>query len=78
VKDVPAHGRGLAWMTGRMASMTGVLEWKHTGSLGRTLREDEEGVSLSVSKTSWSAWGWMSSRPRSCESGLKVGQGRDW
>lgn len=26
-----------------MAPMTGVLQWRHTGSLGRTGWEDEEG-----------------------------------
>lgn len=42
-----------------------VLEWKDTDSSGRTGRRDEEGVSLSMSITSWSAWsstwGWMRS-----------------
>jgi len=32
-----------------MAPLTGVLEWKHTGSLGRTGTGDEEEVFLSVS-----------------------------
>ena len=36
--------------------MTGVLEWKDTGSLGRTGRGDEEGMSPSMSMASWSAW----------------------
>jgi len=38
---------------GGMVPVTGVLEWKDTGSLGRTCRGDEEGVSPSVSMTSW-------------------------
>jgi len=45
--------------------MTGVLEWKDTGSFGRTGSGDEEGGSHSRSMTSWSAWNyawdWMSS-----------------
>jgi len=48
-----------------MASMTGVLEWKDTESLGRTGRGNEGGVSPSMSVTSWSewssTWGWMRS-----------------
>jgi len=36
--------------------MTGVLGWEDTGSLGKTDRGDEEEVSPSVSKISWSAW----------------------
>ena len=63
-----------------MAPMTGVLEWKDTGPLGRTGRGDEEGVSPSMSMTSWrawsSAWGWMRSRLRAYGSGLKGGQGQ--
>ena len=37
---------------GGMAPMTGALEWKDTGSLGRTGRGGEEGVSSSTSVTS--------------------------
>jgi len=63
-----------------MAPMTEVLEWKDTGSLGRTGRGDEEGVSPSMSMASWrawsSAWGWTRSQPRAYGSGLKAGQGR--
>ena len=36
--------------------MTGVLEQKDTGSLGRTGRADEEGMLPSMLMTSWSAW----------------------
>jgi len=39
-----------------MVPMTGVLEWKDTSSLGRTGKEDEEGVSPSTSMASGSAW----------------------
>jgi len=50
---------------GRVVPMTEVLEWKDTDSLGRTGRQDEEGVLPSMSMISWSAWsstcGWMSS-----------------
>ncbi|CAN0329528.1 unnamed protein product [Bubo scandiacus] len=50
-----------------MTPMTGVLEWKDTGSLGRTGRGDEVGVLPSMSMMSWSAWssawGWMRSQP---------------
>jgi len=60
--------------------MTGVLEWKDAGSLGRTGRGDEEGVSPSVSMTSWSTYssscGWIRSRSRAHGSGLKTGQGQ--
>jgi len=53
---------------GGMAPMTGALEWKDTGFLGRAARGHEEGVLPSVSMTSWSAqsstWEWMSSQPR--------------
>jgi len=63
-----------------MACMTGVLEWKDTGFLGKTGRENEEGLSPSVSMTRWSAWsstwGWMRSQPRAYGSGLKAGQGQ--
>jgi len=38
-----------------MAPVTGVFEWKDTGFLGKTGRRDEEGVSPSMSMTSWSA-----------------------
>jgi len=41
---------------GGMASVTGVLEWKDTGSLRRMGRGDEEEVLPSVSTTGWSAW----------------------
>jgi len=55
----------VSWRSGRMAPMTGVLEWKATNFLGRTGRGDKEGVLPSVSVTSWSAcssaWGWMRS-----------------
>jgi len=48
-----------------MAPVTGVLEWKDTGSVGGTGRGDKEGLSPSVSVNSWSvlcsAWGWMRS-----------------
>jgi len=54
---------GTTWRCGGMAPMTGVLEWKDTGFLGRTGRGDEAGVLPSMSVTSWrawsSAWGWM-------------------
>lgn len=58
-----------------MAPMTGMLEWKDTGSLGRTEKEEEADVSFSTSVTSWSAWrsawGWMRSQPTAYGSGLK-------
>ena len=45
--------------------MTGVLEWKDAGSLGRAGRGDKDRVSPAMSVTSWSAWsstwGWMRS-----------------
>lgn len=48
---------------GGTALRTGVLEWMDVGSLGRTVKGGEEGVSLSMSMTSWSVWsstwGWM-------------------
>ena len=56
--------------------MTGVSEWKDTGSLGRTGRRDEKGVSPSRSMTSWSAWssawGWMRSPLRAYGSGAII------
>jgi len=46
-----------------MALMTVVLEWKDTGSLGRTVRGGEEGESPSTSMSIWNAWssdwGWI-------------------
>ena len=60
--------------------MTGMLEWKDTGSLGRTGRRDEMGVSSSMSMISWSAWsstwGWMRSQLGTYGSGLKGEQGQ--
>jgi len=57
-----------------MASKTGGLEWKGTGSLGRTGRGIEEEVSPSMSMTRWGAWsftwGWMRSKLRTYGSGL--------
>jgi len=60
--------------------MTGVLEWKHIGFLGRTGRADKEKVSSSMSMTSWSAWssawGWMRSQTRAYGLALKAARGR--
>lgn len=42
---------------GGVASVTGTLEWKDIGSLGRTDMGGQEVVVLSsLSMTSWSAW----------------------
>lgn len=65
----------LAQRHGGIAPRTGVWEWKDTGSLGRTDKEDEEEVSFFTPVTSWSAWrsawGWMRSQPTAYGSGLK-------
>jgi len=60
--------------------MSGVLGWEDTGSLGKTGKGDEEEVSPSMSKISWSAWSsawdWMRNPRLAYGSGLKAGQGR--
>lgn len=65
---------------GWVAPVTGMLEWKNTGFLGRTGWEDEEVVLPSLSITSQNAWSstwrWMRSQPRSYGSGLKQEQGQ--
>jgi len=54
------------------------IEWEDTSSLGRTGRGNEEEVSLSMSKISWSAWSfpwdWIRSPQRADGSRLKAGQ----
>jgi len=58
-----------------MASMTRVLEWKDTSSLGGTSRGDEEWMSPSMPVTSWSAWSsawaWMRSQPKALRVRIK-------
>jgi len=65
---------------GGMVPRAAVLEQKGTGSLGRTGRGHEEGVSSSMSVTSWSvwssSWGWIRSQLRAYGSGFKAGQGQ--
>lgn len=43
-----------SWRHGGTASTLGVSEWNNIGFLGRTGREDEEGL-LPLMLTSWSA-----------------------
>jgi len=58
--------------------MTARLEWRDTGSLGRTGKRDKEGVLPSMSVISWSVWssdwGRMISQPRAYGSASKAGQ----
>lgn len=59
--------------------MLGVSEWSNTASLGRTGREDEEGVSP-LMLTGWSAWnstrGWMRRHQELMGQDLREGRDR--
>lgn len=53
--------------------MTHEIEWQYKGSLGKSRREDKEGMLSSVSVTSWSALIaiWMWSQIKAYETDLK-------